>query len=124
VGPITFISLGEYGRAPPSNFAPVRPALLREPWIRGRADALVREEVREASLYVAHKVLVVIEGGSDVTVLIPESERNHASLLWGPTPGVTRSRGGSGSRRSPTATPPCGSRAAMGGSWSTSGEAS
>jgi hypothetical protein len=91
VGPITFISLGEYGRAPPSDFAPVRPALLREPWIRGRADALVREEMRAGSLYVAHKVLVVIEGGSDVTVVIPESERNHASLLWGPTPGVTRS---------------------------------
>jgi hypothetical protein len=91
VGPITFISLGEYARQPPSDFAPVRPTSLREPWIRGRADALVHEEVRELSLYVAHKVVVVINGGSDVTLVIPRSERNHASLLWGPTPTVTRS---------------------------------
>jgi hypothetical protein len=91
VGPITFISLGEYARQPPSDFAPVRPASLREPWIRGRADALVHEEVRERSLYVAHKVIVVIEGARDVTVAIPRSQRRHAALLWGPQPGVTRS---------------------------------
>ncbi|MGH2837174.1 MAG: hypothetical protein ACRDJY_02360 [Thermoleophilaceae bacterium] len=35
-------------------------------------------------------MLIVLRGGRDVTVVVPRSERSHASLLWGPTPGISR----------------------------------
>jgi hypothetical protein len=61
---ITFVSLRDYAWEEASAFEPVPPAWLRQPWARGRVDALVRREVREGSLYVAHKVLVVVEGAA------------------------------------------------------------
>jgi hypothetical protein len=64
VGPITFVSLRDYASVEPSAFEPVPPAWLRQPWARSRVDALVRREVREGSLYVAHKVLVLVEGAA------------------------------------------------------------
>jgi hypothetical protein len=99
VGPITFVSLGDYARATASDFEPVGQALLREPWARRYVDDVVRREVRDRSLYVAQKVIVVVEGGRDVTVAIPRSERGDASLLWGPQPKVTRSENALGLRQ-------------------------
>jgi len=99
VGPITFVSLRDYAREAPSSFEPVTLAWLRQPWARGRVDAAVRRAVREGSLYVANKVLVLVEGGGDVTVAIPTSQRGVASLLWGPEPGVTRSERALGFRQ-------------------------
>ena len=66
-GPLTFVSLAEYARVPAADF-----------------------EARDDSLYLAQKVLLVMRGGRDATVVVPKSERSHASLLWGPTPGVDR----------------------------------
>jgi hypothetical protein len=90
-GPITFSSLGEYAGEPVSTFEPVEQTWLHEPWVRPHVDASLRQAVREGSLYVALKVIVLIEGWRDVTVAIPTSHQPHAAMLWGPQPGVTRS---------------------------------
>jgi hypothetical protein len=88
-GPLTFASLGDYAAEPASTFEPVGPAWLRQPWVRRHADASLRTAVREGSLYVALKVIVLIEGWRDVTVAIPASHTSHAGLLWGPQPDLT-----------------------------------
>jgi hypothetical protein len=84
-GPLIFYLAAQYADAPKSEFEPVR--LIGD--LRDQASPEVRAEIRDRSLFVAAKLLVVVEGSQPVTIEIPEDERAYAALLGAPKRGYT-----------------------------------
>ena len=76
-GPLILYFARQYAGAPRSEFSPVQP--------RGRlrnAPPTVRRDIREQSLYLGVKLLLLVEGSRAATLEVPPAERAHASLLY------------------------------------------
>jgi hypothetical protein len=84
-GPLSFVGAKDRARSPASDYEPVGLERLKWGWPGLAPDdvpQLVREWMRDRSLYLADEMVFVVRGDRAVTVAIPESDRGHASLLF------------------------------------------
>jgi hypothetical protein len=84
-GPLSFVGANDRARSPASDYEPVGLERLQRGWPGLAPDDVprrLRYRLRDGSLYAADEMVFVVRGDHAVTVEVPESERDRASLLF------------------------------------------